>query len=115
MKIIILNCDPYITNNQYSVKKIQADWGGEFRNNELAEELQQRGTSFKETVSHHSEKTNAIAERANRTIFTMSRTALIGAGMLKGLWDRSSLWATYTKNWVPHKALKGKTAIEILL
>ena len=41
------------TNNQYTVKNIQAVWEGEFRNNEVLEELQQRGTTLKETVPRH--------------------------------------------------------------
>ena len=68
------------------VTQIQADWGGEFRNAQLIKELNQRGISLKETVPRHSE-TNAIIERANRTILEMSRTGLIAAGLPKGLWD----------------------------
>lgn len=60
------------------VSQIQADWVGEFRNEELAMELKQHGIIIKKTVLRHSE-TNAIAERANRTIFTMRRTAIIAA------------------------------------
>ena len=37
--IEIINALEKATNNQYSVKEIQADWGGEFRNNKLVEEL----------------------------------------------------------------------------
>jgi len=66
------------------LSKIQADWGGEFRNQELEIELQQRGITLKPTIPKHSE-TNVIIERANRTILEMSRTALISAGLPKGL------------------------------
>jgi len=45
----------------------------------------------------------------------MSRTGLIAAGLPKGLWDRASDSASYTKNRLPHKALGGKTPIEIIL
>ena len=70
---------------------------------------------MKETVPRHSE-TNTVVERANRTIFTISRTALIAANMAKGYWDKASPWAIYVKNHLPHKALpKGLTLIEILL
>ena len=111
----IVNILEKTTDPQYNVKFIQADWGGEFRNKDLQTELQQRGIQLKETVPRHSE-TNAVAERANRTIFTMSRTALIGAEIAKGYWDKASLWAVYTKNRLPHKSLlAGKTPIELLL
>jgi len=46
------------------LSKLQADWGGEFRNQELETELQQRGIILKPTIPKHSE-TNAIIERAN--------------------------------------------------
>jgi len=46
----------------------------------------------------------------------MSRTALIAAEMPKGYWDKASLWAAYTKNRLPHKALANNvTPIELLL
>jgi len=45
----------------------------------------------------------------------MSRTALISAGLPKGLWDKASDAMAYTKNRVPHKTLQGKTPIEVFL
>jgi len=45
----------------------------------------------------------------------MSRTGLIEAGLPKGLWDKASDSAAYTKNQLPHKALGGKIPIEIIL
>ena len=100
----------------HQVSQIQADWGGEFRNKALASELKQRGITLKETVPRHSE-TNAIAERINRTILEMSRTAIIATNgtLPKSIWDKASAWAAYTKNRVPHKSLKGKTPIELFL
>ena len=68
----------------------------------------------KETVPRDSE-TNAIIERANRTILDMSRTAIIAAELPKSLWYKASDWAAYTKNRIPHKALGGKGPIEIFL
>jgi transposase InsO family protein len=59
------------------VCQVQADWGGEFRNDRLAENLRKRGIQLKETVPGHSE-TNGIIERTNRTIMAMNRTAILG-------------------------------------
>ena len=73
----------------HKVSQIQADWGGEFRNKELGKELTQRGITLKETVPRHSE-TNAVVERANRTIMTMSRTAIISAELPKSLWNKAA-------------------------
>ena len=55
-----------VIENQYKqkVQQIQADWGGEFRNNELATWCRKKGIRLKETVPYHSE-TNAIVERLN--------------------------------------------------
>jgi len=45
----------------------------------------------------------------------MCRTALISAGLPKGLWDKASDVMAYTKNRVSHKTLSGKTPVEIFL
>jgi len=45
----------------------------------------------------------------------MSHTALISAGLPKGLWDKASNAMAYTKNRVPHKTLQEKTPIEVFL
>lgn len=71
------------------VSQIQADWGGEFRNKGLQEELKQRGITSKETVPRHSE-TNAAIERSNWTILIMSHTAPIAAELPKGLCGKAS-------------------------
>ena len=94
------------------VAYIQADWGGEFRNTELATWCKKKGIQLKETVPRHS-KTNAIIERLNRTLQDMARTAMISAGV-KGLWGDAIQWAAYTKNRIPHKTLK-QAPIEALL
>ena len=62
-----------------TVRTIEADWGGEFRNQKLEEKLRQRGTTLKETIPHYSE-TNPVVERGNPTIFTMYRTAFVVSG-----------------------------------
>jgi len=111
--IEIINTLEKATNNQYTVAEVQADWGGEFHTTELNTELGQIGITLKETVPRHSE-TNAVAERTNRTIITMSRTALIAADLPKSLWDKAAKWAAYTKNRIPHKGLEGKVPIEVL-
>ena len=90
---------------------IQADWGKEF--NRLRTWGTKRGTLTKETVPYNSE-THATIERLNRTLQDMARTAMLSAG-LKGLWGDAIQWAAYTKNRVPHRAVKNKSPIEVLL
>jgi transposase InsO family protein len=109
-------CNPLQKVQQSTLKvfQVQADWGGEFRNDRLAEKLRKRGIELKETISGHSE-TNAIIERTNRIIMTMNRTTILGTngGIPKGRWDKASGWSGYTKSHVPHKTLKGKSPLEI--
>jgi len=70
--------------------------------------------SLKETVAYHSQ-TNAIAERTNRTIVTMARTALLHANLPKYLWPEAIAHSTYTKNRTPHQTLDGKSPVELFL
>ena len=90
---------------------IQTDWGTEF--NDLITWGTKRGTRTKETIPYHS-KTHATIERLNRTLQDMARTAMIAAE-LKELSGDAIQWAAYTKNRVPHRTLKGKSPIEVLL
>ena len=71
------------TQSKAKVVYIQADWGGEFRNTDLASWCKKKGIQLKETVPRHSE-TNAIIERLNRTLQDMARTAMISA-VVRGL------------------------------
>ena len=66
---------------------------------------------MKETIPDYSE-TNAIVERADRTIFTMNRTILAEARLPKGMWHYASAWSAYVKNRVPHKSLKGASPMK---
>ena len=55
IKMLETSCTPY------KVTQLQADWGGEFRNTELASWCKKKGIQLKETVPRHSE-TNAVIE-----------------------------------------------------
>ena len=105
IKMLETQCSPH------KVVQLQADWGGEFRNNELAVWCKKKGIQLKETVPRHSE-TNAIIERLNRTLQDMARTAMISSGLK--LWGDAIQWAAYTKNRIPHKSLN-KSPMEALL
>ena len=101
------------TLTNQNVIGIQADWGGEFRNNELRDWCKKKGITTKSTTAYHHE-TNAIIERLNGTLQDMARTALIAAN-LKGLWGDAIQWAAYTKNRIQHKSLLKRSPIEILM
>ena len=100
-----------LTNQK--VAAIQADWGGEFRNNKLHGWCKKKGITIKSTTAYH-HKTNAIIECLNRMLQNMARTALIAAN-LNGLWGDAIQWAAYIKNRVPQKSLNGKSPIETLM
>jgi transposase InsO family protein len=92
------------------VKFLQTDQGGEFRSEELQQQLRSRGIIQKETVPRHSD-TNPQIERANRTIVTMARIALLASGLPKKLWLEAARHAAYNKNRLPHLALGGKVPL----
>jgi transposase InsO family protein len=101
------------TMTKQKVSQIQADWGGEFRNKDTQQACESKGIILKETIPHHSE-TNTAIERAIRTITTIAITTLIASGLPKNLWADAMKFASYTKNRIPHKALGGKSPLEIL-
>lgn len=100
------------TSTGKRTQALKTDNGGEYRSNFLVTELKKRGIMIKETVPHHSQ-TNPVAERTNRTIFTMARTALIHSKLPRTLWGEAIQHCAYTKNRTPHKALNGKAPLEI--
>jgi hypothetical protein len=102
------------TQTGHRAKTIKTDNGDEYRSTELLRYLRTRGISLKETVPYHSQ-TNAVAERTNRTLVTMARTALLHAKLPKNLWPEAVAHAAYTKNRTPHQTLSGKSPVELLL
>jgi transposase InsO family protein len=88
------------TQTGHQAKTIKTDNGGEYRSAELLQYLRTKGISLKETVLYHSQ-TNAVAERTNRTLVTMARTALLHAKLPKNLWPEAVAHAAYTKNRTP--------------
>ena len=89
----------------HKVQSIQADFGGKFHSDELSHWCKTHEIKRKPTVPYH-HKTNAIIEKLNCTLQDMARTAMIAAKM-KVMWADAIQWATYTKNRIPHQALRG--------
>jgi len=102
------------TQTGYKAKNLKTDKGGEYRSAELLRHLRAKGISLKETVAYDSQ-TNAIAERTNRTIITMARTALLDPNLPKYLWPEAIAHSTYPKNRTPHQTLDGKSPVELFL
>jgi len=76
------------TQTGRKAKNLKTNNGGEYRSAELLRHLQAKGISLKETVTCHSQN-NTIAERTNRTIVTMARTALLHTNLSKYLWPEA--------------------------
>jgi len=102
------------TQTGRKAKNLKTDNGGEYRSAKLLRHLRAKGISLKETVAYHNQ-TNAIAERTNRTIVTMARTALLHTNLPKYLWPEAIVHLTYTKNRTPHQTLDGKPPVELFL
>jgi len=85
------------TQTGRKAKSLKTDNGGEYRGTALLGYLRMKGISLKETVAYHSQ-TNAIAERTNRTLVTMARTAVLHAKLPKYLWPEAVAHSAYTKN-----------------
>jgi len=110
----IVNILEKATDPQYNVKFIQADWEVNFATRTFRPNYSKEGSNSKKQYPGTAKP--MWWQKANRTIPTMSRTALIAAEMPKGYWDKASLWAIYTKNRLLRKALpKGMTPIELLI
>lgn len=94
------------------VKSLKTDNGGEYRSDHLMHELKMKGIEIKQTVPYHSQ-TNPVAERTNRTLVTMGRTALLHSKLPRSLWGEAVQHCAYTKNRTPHRAHNGRSPLEI--
>ena len=74
---------------------LRSDKGGEF--NKLEEKIKQGGVEMEYTVAYTPEQ-NGVAERLNRTIFTMVRAMLFEAGLPDKFWEVAVGTAAYIKN-----------------
>ena len=88
-------------------KRFHSDGGTEFHRSEFTDLFNEHGTEFTST-SPGSSNQNPIAERTNRTAFTMARSMLLQAGMPKKYWTDAIAYAVYVKNRLPAAVLKGR-------
>ena len=93
------------------IANLRCDYGGEYQSKSLISWLRRKGIDAKPTVPYHSE-TNAVAERANRTIVTNIRANL--GELPKSLWSLAMSYSIYMRNRLPHATLAGKCPLEII-
>ena len=85
-------------------KRFHADGGTEYVNKDTTALFEKHGVKFT-TTAPYSPFQNAIAERANRSLFESARAMMIQAGAPKNLWAEAVKYAAYIRNRTPHKGL----------
>jgi hypothetical protein len=78
----------------------------------MSEYLLCKNIKHMRTVAH-SPQQNGTAERKNRTIMAMARSAMIQAQIPYELWPHAVKYAAYTLNRLPTKAINWKTPFEL--
>jgi hypothetical protein len=63
-------------------------------------------------ISFTIHETNGLAERFNRTLVNMARVILFESKLPERLWAEAMNYSVYTKNRLPHSAIRFKTPFE---
>ena len=90
---------------------IRSDGGGEFHSTAAQQWYAAHGIDAQTTTAHTSQ-TNGVAERAHRTLMDRVRTILNAAGLSDDFWAEALMYAAYTINRCPSKALGAMTPYE---
>ena len=83
---------------------LRTDNGTEYQNNAMATYCAEHGISQQFTVPH-SPAQNGVAERANRTLWDMTRALMLESGVPPHFWGFAFLHATYIRNHCPTAGL----------
>ena len=95
------------------VSAIETNHTVEYRSKECLNWLTDQGIAFKSTFAYHSE-TNVVTERFGRVITTMIR-ANLGSSLPVNLWELALEYTNFVTNRIPHRALDGKSPVEIAI
>lgn len=82
---------------------LRVDNAPEYVEGRLRDWCKENGVTFEKIVPDASPQ-NGVAERVNRTIAAMTRTALIGAKLSDWFWPLTAQASVHVKNIVPHSA-----------
>jgi transposase InsO family protein len=93
------------------INELHTDNGGEFVNLDLKEFLTERGI-IHTTTTPYTPKHNPIVERSHGVDLSMTRTAMIKAGVPLYLWGECILYMNYIKVRLPLEKLNGFTPYE---
>uniref|UniRef100_A0A6U2FMK2 Uncharacterized protein n=1 Tax=Chlamydomonas euryale TaxID=1486919 RepID=A0A6U2FMK2_9CHLO len=83
-----------------SVECVRTDNGGEYVNTELSAYFDERGIVHELTAPYTSQS-NAMVERAHRTVADKVRATLIESGQPDRLWPYAAMYVVYTLNRTP--------------
>lgn len=90
----------------FKVHRVRTDEGGEFVGTSIQSALKDIGVLWEETAPHTSQH-HGVAERFNRRILDMVRSALVESGLPHTLWPECATAAVHTHNRI---AVKGQVA-----
>jgi hypothetical protein len=96
-----------------SIKTVHSDNGTEFLNHEFETFCRTHGITRTMSTPYVHEQ-NGIAERKNRTIFSLTLTMLLAAGAPLSLWGEACMAAIYIFNRVPTPRNSWTSAYEII-
>lgn len=91
---------------------IRTDQGGEFSDAALLEYWRAEGARWEPTLAYTPQH-NGRAERLNRTLLELTRTALIQAGAARSLWHEAMLAVNYIRNLTSIPPGQAKTARQL--
>jgi transposase InsO family protein len=96
------------TQTGRNIKTLRSDNGGEFVNSEYDAVLRKNGIVHQTSVPYTPEQ-NGVAERANLSIWDMTRCMLIHSGCPSSFWKFAVDYAVYIKNRIGSKSIPANT------
>ena len=101
------------TQFDVKIKRLCSDRSGEYLSKEFNQHLQSRGTERHVTV-HDMPEHNGIAEQLNCTLVECVCMMVHASGLLKNLWGKVIMHATWLKNRSSTRRLRTKTLYKIM-
>lgn len=93
------------------IPKVRTDHGGGYRSATVLQASRFWGIMLEFTVLYHS-KTYAVTKQFNRRVMDMVQSFL-SSSLPRNIWGVAVSHVVFTKNWISHAALKGKSPLEI--
>lgn len=95
------------------IERLFTDNGGEYLSEVFEDICHQHSITHITTVPETPQE-NGLAERLNRTLFTMANSMLFGASLAAPFWARAVLYANWIRNRCPTQYLGSKSPFQAL-